>query len=154
MAGMNEIDVPINGHEEGDPHRLEFGVHVRVMDDFTRQIDGTIRELLSRLIGVVDRALDSVAEAKFLRQTDGYIADCKGIIPVLEQVYQVARIVGIQFGLDLGFQPESFPKVGCCPSSVWGAGLHIPMGRSSGPARTRHLHRRIRHTLNLAVTYR
>ena len=61
-----EIDVPILGHEEGDPHRLEFGVHVRVMDDLTRQIDGTIREFLSGLICVVDRALDSVAEAKFL----------------------------------------------------------------------------------------
>ena len=61
-----EIDVSIVGHEEGDPHRLEFGVHMRVMDDLASQIDGTIRELLSCLIGVVDRPLHAVTEAELL----------------------------------------------------------------------------------------
>ena len=153
-ADAAEIDAPILRHEEGYPHRLEFRVHVRIMDDLAGQVDGTIRELLSGLVGVLDRALDSITKAELLRQTDGYVPHRQGIIPILEEVYQVARIVGIQFGLYLGFQAETFPKVRRFPGSVRGAGLHISCGGDGGPARTLPLHRRVRHTLNLAVTNR
>ena len=63
-------------------------------------------------------------------------------------------IVGIQFGLYLGFQPETFPKVRGSPSSVWRAGLHIPRSGRDGPLGTRRLQRRVRHNLNLAVANR
>src|SRR4029450_1898377 len=39
-----EIDAAVLGHEEGDPHSLEFRIHVRVMDDLAGQVYGTIRE--------------------------------------------------------------------------------------------------------------
>ena len=156
-----EIDVPASRfplraspfprHEERDTHRPEFRVHVRVMDDLTGQINGTIRELLSGLVGVVDCPFDPITEPKLLGQTDGYIPGRKCVFPGLEQIDKVARIVGCQFGLDLGFQPETFPKVGGSPGSVWRAGLHIPSTGGGGPVRARRLHRRIRHILNLAV---
>src|SRR5207248_866027 len=58
---------PLPGHKELDAHRLEFRVHVRVMDDLARQVDSTIRKLLSRLLGVLDRPLHPVTEPELLR---------------------------------------------------------------------------------------
>ena len=124
------------------------------MDDLASEVDGTIRKLLSGLIGVLNCPLDAITETKFLGQADRYVASRQGVLLSFEEVDKVASIVGIQFDLDLGFQAETFPKVCASPSSVWGIGLHIPMSGGGGPGRPRRLHRRIRHTLNLAVTNR
>src|SRR2546423_4037966 len=61
-----EIDATVFRHEERDPHRLEFRVHVRIMDDLPCEIDGTIRELLSGLISVLYRTFHPVTEPEFL----------------------------------------------------------------------------------------
>src|SRR6186997_1279159 len=124
------------------------------MDDLSGQVDGTIRKLLSSLVGVFYGPFDPITEAEFLGEADRHFASSEGVLLSLEQVDQVARIVGIQFGLYLGFQPETFPKVGCRPSTVWGTGLHIPMGGGRGRFLARRLHGRIRHNLNLAVINR
>src|ERR1051325_10417535 len=124
------------------------------MDDLSSQVDGTIRELLSGLIGVLNCPFNPITEAELLGQPDGYLAGGQGVLLSFQEVYQVPRIVGIQFGLDLGFQPETFPKVRGSPSSVWGIGLHIPMCWGGSPRRAGRLQRRIRHTLNLVVANR
>src|SRR5689334_6060696 len=124
------------------------------MDDLACQVDGTIRKLLSGLIGVLNCPFDPITEAELLGQADRDVTSRQGILLSFKEVYKVSCIVGIQFGLDLGFQPETFPKVRASPSSVWGIGLHIPRGGGGRLHRTRRLHRRFRHTLNLAVTNR
>src|SRR3954469_13009587 len=109
------------------------------MDDLAGQIDSTIRKLLPGLVRILDGALHAVAKAKFLCQADGYFARREGIVPGLDQVHEMTCIVRIQFGLYLGFQPETFPKVRRRPSPVWGIGLHISMHGGGGPAWIRRL---------------
>src|SRR4051812_46220915 len=127
---------------------------MRVMDDLPRQVDRTIRELLSGLVRVLNSTLDPIAETELLGQTDGYVAGSQGVLLSFEKVDEVPGVVGIQFGLDLGFQPETFPKIRGFPSSVWGVGLHIPMSGGGGFWLPGSLHRRVRHTLNLVVANR
>ena len=45
-------------------------VDVRVVNDFAGQEDAPVGKPLARLIGVVDRAIDAVAEAELLREVD------------------------------------------------------------------------------------
>ena len=103
------------------------------MDDLAGQVDGTFRKLLSGLIGVFNGPFDPITEAELLGQTDSYFPYSQGVLLSFEEVNQVPGIVGIQFGLNLGFQPETFPKVRGSPSSVWGIGLHIPSSVGGGP---------------------
>src|SRR6185295_12077983 len=68
------VPLLLSRHQELNSHRLEIRVHVRVMDDLSSQVDGTIRELLSGLVGILNGSFDPVTEAKFLGQTDGDFA--------------------------------------------------------------------------------
>ena len=56
--------------DELDPHLRHPLVDVRIVDDLTDEIDPlAIRELVNRLVGVVDRAVDAVAEPELLGET-------------------------------------------------------------------------------------
>ena len=57
--------------QKADAHRAQLLVDVRVVDDFAGQIHAAIGEALPRLVGVVDGAIDAVAEAEFAREMDG-----------------------------------------------------------------------------------
>ena len=46
-------------------------VDVRVVDDLAGQEDAPVGKLLARLVGVVDRAVDAVAEPELAREMDG-----------------------------------------------------------------------------------
>ena len=54
--------------EKADPHRAELVVDVRVVNDFAGQEHCALGEALAGLIGVVDGAIDAVAEAELARQ--------------------------------------------------------------------------------------
>ena len=47
--------------QDADVHRLHAHVHVGVVDDLARQEDAAVRELLARLVRVLDGAVDAVA---------------------------------------------------------------------------------------------
>ena len=60
--------VPILGAavvgQDADPERLDAAVHLGVVDDLAGEEDPAVRELLPRLVGVLHRAVDAVAEAE------------------------------------------------------------------------------------------
>ena len=62
--------------EEADAGGAQPIVDVRVVDDLAGQEDVLIREAPARLIGVVDGAIDAVAEAELAREVDGEAAGC------------------------------------------------------------------------------
>ena len=53
------------------PMRAQLVVDVRVVDDFAGEEDAAIGKTLARLVGVVDRAIDAVAEPEFAREVHG-----------------------------------------------------------------------------------
>ena len=54
--------------EEADALRAQLIVDVRVVDDLAGQEDGAIGKARPRLVGVVDGAIDAVAEAELARE--------------------------------------------------------------------------------------
>ena len=64
--------------QEGDPHFLEPGVHVRIVDDLADQEDPPVGKLGPGFVGVLDRAIDAVAEAELARETEGERPDRRG----------------------------------------------------------------------------
>ena len=63
--------VPTSGvAEELDALAAQPIVDVRVVDDFAGQKNAPIGKALARLIGVVDRAVDAVAEPELAREMD------------------------------------------------------------------------------------
>ena len=63
------IDSP-GSREKSDALRPQLVVDVRVVDDFAGEEHRTIGKALARLVGVVDGAVDAVAEAEFAREMD------------------------------------------------------------------------------------
>ena len=63
------IDSP-GSRQEPDALRAQLIVDVRVVDDLAGQDDRRDRETLARLVGVIDRAIDAVAEAELAREMD------------------------------------------------------------------------------------
>ena len=57
--------------QEADAGVAQPIVDVRVVDDLAGQEDVAAGEPPARLIGVVDRAIDAVAEAELAREMDG-----------------------------------------------------------------------------------
>ena len=57
--------------QEADPCRAQPIVDVRVVDDLAGQKDVAAGEAAPRLVGVVDGAIDAVAEAELAREVDG-----------------------------------------------------------------------------------
>jgi len=56
--------------QEPDAPRPQLIVDVGIVDDFAGQEDALVRKLLARLVRIVDRAIDAVAEAEFGREMD------------------------------------------------------------------------------------
>ena len=52
------------------PAGAQLVVDVRVVDDLAGQEDAPVGEPPARLVGVVDRAIDAVAEPEFPREMD------------------------------------------------------------------------------------
>ena len=68
--------------------------------------------LLPRLVRVVDRALDAVAEAELAGEADGHARRPTSVYAAgAEQVHQPAVVVGGERGLDLGLEAEALADV-------------------------------------------
>ena len=88
----------------------EAVVDVRVVDDLAGEKHAAVRKPLARLVGVIDRAVDAVAEPELTREMN---REASG--PVLEVVRldlldEIAVIVLVQLGRDRVFQVEPFSK--------------------------------------------
>ena len=59
--------------DEGDSHIGHPLIHVRIMDDLTDEVDVPVREFVHRLVCVVHRPIDAIAEAELLGEADGHI---------------------------------------------------------------------------------
>ena len=77
-SGPSVVRVLAGIGQEADALRAQLVVDVRVVDDLAGQEDAPVREALARLIGVVDGAVDAVAEAELAREVDGQPARCAG----------------------------------------------------------------------------
>src|SRR5690606_12826688 len=106
-----EATLPV-GVEEGDPHLPHALVHVRVVDDLADQEDPLVRELVCGLVGVVDGAIDAVAEAELLGEADGDVAELRGVAACAQLVDDRAVVFGRDDRLDHLLQAEAAPKVG------------------------------------------
>ena len=96
--------------EEPDPHRPQLVVDVRVVDDFAGEEDVAIGEALARLVGVVDRAVDAVAEPELAREVHGQPAGAVREVVGLDPLDDRAVIVVGQHAGDGMLQVEAFAE--------------------------------------------
>ena len=61
--------------DEGDPHFRHPLVDVRIVNDFSDEVDLLVWELMYGFVGVIDSTVNAITEAKFLSQTHGDIAE-------------------------------------------------------------------------------
>ena len=66
------------------PSSRSLLVDVRVVDDLAGQEDRPIGKPLARLVGVVDGAIDAVAEPELAREVDGEAAGAIGEVVGLD----------------------------------------------------------------------
>ena len=85
-------------------------VDVRVVDDLAGQEHAAVGKSLARLVGVVDRAIDAVAEAEFAREMNREAAGRILKVVGLDLLDEVAVVVLVQLGRDRVFQVEAFPE--------------------------------------------
>ena len=91
--------------------RIKTGIDMRVMDDLTSQVHAPVGKPLARLIRVIHRALDPIAEPEFPRQMDRQ--------PAGRRTKPFARISSIrplwyaadEFGLDDMFHVEALAEM-------------------------------------------
>jgi hypothetical protein len=87
--------------ENADAERTQAVVDLRVVDDLARQVDLAARKAAPCLVGVVDGAVDAIAEAEFAREVDDEPRELVAEPGGLDGRDQVAPIVGRQLGCDL-----------------------------------------------------
>ena len=63
-----------------------------------------------RLVGVLDRALDAVAEAELAREADGDVADRERVTPCLEKIYEPSGVVAASVPWTSALRPNPFRK--------------------------------------------
>src|SRR5690348_14472872 len=86
-------------------------IDVRVVDDLAGQEDLALRELAPGLIGVIDRALDAVAEAELAREPNGDVAGRERVVALLEEIDEPPVIGSRELALDLVLEAESLPEI-------------------------------------------
>ena len=83
---------------------------MRVVDDFAGQEDPTVGEASSRLVGVVDGAVDAVTEPEFAREMHRQAPRLIGEVVRLHLVDERAVIVVGQHAGDGVLQVEAFAE--------------------------------------------
>jgi hypothetical protein len=83
---------------------------VRVVDDLAGEEYAAVWKALARLIRVVDRAVDALAEPQLARELDRQAARAVLKIPGLDPFDEIAVIVLVELGRDRVFQVEAFSE--------------------------------------------
>ena len=81
-SGRERVERFAGVAEEADALGAQLVVDVRVVDDFAGQVHLPIGKPLARLIGVVDGAVDAVAEAELAREVDGETARRVAVVTI------------------------------------------------------------------------
>src|SRR4030095_1882958 len=97
--------------QKADPHFPQTLVDVRIVDDFAGDEEASLREAGSSLVGVVNSAVDAVAEPEFAGEAEREVAGAQGELVRLQVFHDAAAIVLRQLSLDLGLQPEAAGKI-------------------------------------------
>ena len=92
------------------PSGPQLIVDVRVVDDLAGQEHRAIGKSLARLVGVVDRAIDAVAEAELPRQMDREAAGLVAVAGALIRGDQRAVVAGGQLAGDGVLEIEALPE--------------------------------------------
>ena len=96
--------------EKTDAHVAELFVDVGVVDDFAGQVDRPVGKPLARLIGIVDGAIDAVAESELAREMEGQTAGAIGVVVGLDALDEVAVIALGQDAGDGSLEVEAFAE--------------------------------------------
>ena len=96
--------------EELDAFAAQAIVDVRVVDDFARQKHAAVGKSLARLIGIIDGAVDAVAEPELAREMDRETAGPILKIVGLNLLNEIAVVVLIQLCRDRIFQVEALAE--------------------------------------------
>ena len=100
---------PIGAIEELDPHFRQAPVYVGVVDDLARNKDSLAGKARARFIGVLHRAIDAVAEAELLRESESELTRDELVIALAGEIHDEALIVPSQRLLDLLSEAEPLP---------------------------------------------
>jgi hypothetical protein len=104
------------GVEEPDPHLLEALVDVGVVDDLADEEDAPVGKLVACLVGVVDRAVDAVAEAEGVGEANGdaavAVAEALTVAGGADAVDDGAVVLRLDQRLDLLAESEPAAEVG------------------------------------------
>ena len=95
-----------------DPERLDPPVDLRVVDDLAREEDAAVRELLARFVGVLDRAVDAVAEAELAGELDPDLAGPRRVAQLLEPLHDLRVIALGEHRAHDGLEVEALLEVG------------------------------------------
>ena len=89
------------GRNDLDAHVADLVVDLRVVDDFAEQINRRVRigKVFPRGVGEVNRALDAVAKAEFLRELHGEVAGGKHAAAGADALDQFAAVMREHLGL-------------------------------------------------------
>src|SRR5690606_14151228 len=97
--------------DEPDPHALQPLVDVRVVDDLADEEDAPVRELVGRLVGVLDGAVHAVAEPELGGQPDGDAAESGAVPAVADLLDKGAVVLGVEQRAHGLLEPEAAPEV-------------------------------------------
>jgi hypothetical protein len=80
------------------------------VNDFAGQEDAPVGEALTRLVRVIDRSIDAVAESKLAGEMNREPARLILEVACLDVLDELAMVVLVQFGRDRGFHVEAFSE--------------------------------------------
>ena len=78
FAQIIDIRRLVGAGQELNAHLPNLVVYLRVMDDFTQNIERFVWEYFTGGVRKIDAAIDAVAKAEFLRELDGNLASRAG----------------------------------------------------------------------------
>ena len=104
--------------QEADAGVTQPTVNLRVVDDLTGQEDPTVGESSARLIGVVDGAVDAVAETELGSKTDHQTAFLPSELRALDLVDELAVIILGECARYLVLEIEAFSEDRCSHAAL------------------------------------
>src|SRR2546430_6175340 len=98
--------------QELDTHSPQLGVDVGIVDDFADQEQPAVGELGAGLIGVLDGAVHTVAEAELARELERQITERERVPLGADPIHHPAVVVGHQRASDVALEAEAAPEIG------------------------------------------
>jgi hypothetical protein len=96
--------------QKADTLRAELIVDMRVVDDFARQVDRVVWKATARLVGVVDGAIDAVAEAELPCEVHREPTRLVPVTRVLDLLNQKAVVTLRENARNFVFEIEALAK--------------------------------------------